>query len=45
MWVYFSTEILFLFREVCKYPRDIESLTTFIDEPELHNMALECIAT
>jgi hypothetical protein len=45
MWVYFSTGILFLFREVRNYPRDIETLATFIGEPELHNMALECIAT
>ena len=35
----------FLSREVCNYPRDIDSLSIFIGEQDLHNMALECIAT
>jgi hypothetical protein len=39
------TGISFLSREARNYPRDIDSLSIFIGEPDLHNMALECIAT
>ena len=38
------TGISFLSREARNYPRDIDSLSIFIGEPDLHNMALECIA-